>query len=77
MLFDLSELLNLKRLDAGHNFIKKIEGLTKCKLLEEINLEKNLIVSVNGLNDLIFLKRIELGMNKITRIDNLGLKKHE
>jgi Leucine-rich repeat (LRR) protein len=30
-------------MNLGHNLIEKIEGLQNCKLLEELNLEKNKI----------------------------------
>ena len=42
-----------------------MEGLENCKLLEEINFEKNKISHIYGLENLIYLKKIELGKNKI------------
>jgi len=36
----------------GHNLIEKIEGLSQCKLLEELCLEKNKITKIEGLENL-------------------------
>ena len=49
----------------GHNEIKTIESINESNLLEELNLEKNLIVQISGLDNMIFLKKLELGGNKI------------
>lgn len=40
---NLKDLVNLRSINLSHNLIEHIEGLDNCKLLEELNLEKNKI----------------------------------
>ncbi len=42
--------------------------IDQCKLLEELNLEKNNISKIQKLEGLIYLKKMELGKNKINKI---------
>lgn len=49
-----------------------MEGLENCKLLEEINFEKNKISHIYGLENLIYLKKIELGKNKIVELRGIS-----
>ncbi len=39
----LDPFINLRKLQLNDNSILRIEGLTRCKLLEELSLEKNKI----------------------------------
>jgi Leucine-rich repeat (LRR) protein len=58
------------------NCILRIEGLSKCKLLEELSLEKNKISVIEGINHLRYLKKLDLGRNRIRKIDE-GLSQLE
>jgi hypothetical protein len=49
-----------------------MEGLMNCKLLEEINFEKNKISHIFGLENLIYLKKMELGKNKIQELTGIS-----
>lgn len=42
----LEGLVQLRHLNLGHNEIKGIESISDSNLLEELNLEKNLIVQI-------------------------------
>ena len=54
------------------NCIAKIEGLNRCKLLEELSLEKNKIAHIENISHLRYLKKLDLGCNRIRRIDGLS-----
>lgn len=69
---DMENFTNLRRLAFIDNSILKIEGLTACKLLEELSLEKNLITKIEGLSHLQYLKKLDLGRNKIKKIEALS-----
>ncbi len=50
----------------------KIEGLTKCKLLEELSLDKNKLTAIEGISHLKYLKKLDLGRNRIKKVDGLS-----
>ena len=47
-----SRSLHLRSPSFIDNCISKIEGLLKCKLLEELSVEKNKITKIEGLSHL-------------------------
>ena len=68
----LELFLNLRKLQLVDNCISKIDGLGKCKLLEEVSLEKNKISVIENIGHLKYLKKLDLGRNRIRRIDGLA-----
>jgi len=45
-------LVNLRLANFSYNRIDEIQGLEKCKLIEELNLEHNMIEKIQGLETL-------------------------
>jgi Leucine-rich repeat (LRR) protein len=72
----LEAFVNLRKLQLVDNCISKIEGLSRCKLLEEVSLEKNKISSIENIGHLRYLKKLDLGRNRIRRIES-GLSQLE
>jgi Leucine-rich repeat (LRR) protein len=66
----------LRKLQLVDNCISKIEGLSRCKLLEEVSLEKNKISNIENIGHLRYLKKLDLGRNRIRRIEG-GLSQLE
>jgi Leucine-rich repeat (LRR) protein len=67
----LELFVNLRKLQLVDNCITKIEGLGRCKLLEEVSLEKNKISIIENIGHLKYLKKLDLGRNRIRKIDGL------
>lgn len=44
----------------------------KCKLLEELSLEKNKITVIENISHLRYLKKLDLGCNRIKKIEGLS-----
>jgi Leucine-rich repeat (LRR) protein len=64
---NLRPLVNLRRLDLSHNKISMIEEVEKLKELRELNLQFNLIITMQGIR-LPLLRELHLDNNKIYRI---------
>ena len=62
---------NLRELNIVNNGLTEIEGLDKCKLLEKVWLNCNMIDTIRMMDRLPMLRQLYLGSNKIRRIRNL------
>jgi Leucine-rich repeat (LRR) protein len=58
-------LVNLRWAAFNNNLITKIEGLDKCKKLEELSLEGNLLQSLEGLENCENLRKLNVNNNLI------------
>jgi len=47
---NISNFVNLRRLNLFNNCISQIQGLEHCRLLEELNLEKNKISVIQNID---------------------------
>mmetsp|Transcript_16660 Transcript_16660/g.39759 ORF Transcript_16660/g.39759 Transcript_16660/m.39759 type:complete len:229 (-) Transcript_16660:185-871(-) len=68
--FDLETVYKLSMQQMG---LKRIEGLTLCPNLTELDLSHNNITRIEGLDALDELKRLKIADNQIERIENVSL----
>jgi Leucine-rich repeat (LRR) protein len=61
----MEALVNLKWASFNHNLLTRIEGIDKCKRLEELSLEGNLLQSLEGLESCDGLRKLNVNNNLI------------